>query len=73
MKRPKITWIGSKNHGEFHRVEAGKPQPAGCQLDEILEEHRITFKTAREARTARPGRRAFDACAYCTKRFKSRR
>jgi len=70
--RPKVTWIGNKHKLEFHRLEEEKPQPAGCQLDEIPPEHRVTFSTAREAMTSRPGRMAYDACAYCTKKFKSR-
>jgi len=71
-KRNKITWIGNKHNHELHRVEDGKPQPEGCQLDEVPAEHRITFRTAREAMTKRPGRKAYDACAYCTKKFRSR-
>lgn len=66
----KITWIGNKHKLELHRVEAGKPQPEGCQLDEIPNEHRVRFKTAKGALQGKP---KYDPCAYCTKRFKSRR
>jgi hypothetical protein len=67
-KRNKITWTGNKKHREFHRVEAGKPQPKDCQLNEITDKHRVVFRTATEARAA-----GYDACDYCTKKFKSRR
>jgi len=70
MSRPK--WVVNKHKNEFHRVVEGVPQPSGCQLDEVPSEHRVEFKTAREAMTSRPGRKGADACAYCTKKFKSR-
>jgi len=69
---PSLTWIGNKHKHEFHRVEAGKSQPLGCQLDEIPSEHKVTFSTAHEALTPRPGKKAYDPCKYCTKKFKSR-
>jgi len=71
-KRNKVTWIANKNHDEFHRVEEGVPQPEGCQLGEILPDNRIEFRSAREAMSKRPGRKAYDPCAYCTKKFRSR-
>jgi hypothetical protein len=64
----KISWIGNKHKRELHRVDRDKLQPNGCQLDEVPDEHRKEFRIAREALNA-----GYDACAYCTKRFKSRR
>lgn len=74
----KVTWIGNEHTRELHRVEANKPQPVGCQLDEIPKGHRVVFKTARLALTGvnlSSGRKQwnYDACAYCNKHFKSRR
>ena len=72
-KRKKITWLGNKHKREFHRVVEGETHPAQCQLNEIAEEHRVIFGTAREAMTAEPGRKAYDSSAYCTRKFKSRK
>jgi hypothetical protein len=73
MSRIKLSWIANKRSGkgkkEFHRVvEAGFSQPQGCQFSEIVEKNKVKFRTQREAREA-----GYDACAYCTKRLKSRR
>jgi hypothetical protein len=69
----KVQWIGNKRKKELHRVEAGKPQPANCQLDEVPAKQRVVFKTAKSALFGEHGEAIYDPCAYCTKRFKSRR
>lgn len=71
--RQRITWIGNKRSGkgrkEFHRIEgAGFNQPQGCQFSEIIEKNKVTFKRARDAREA-----GYDACSFCTQKFRSRR
>lgn len=63
----KPTWIGNSHKKEFHRQIKNQPQPIGCQLDEIMPEHRVVFRTAKDAKVM-----LYDACAYCTKKFKSR-
>lgn len=70
--RKKVTWIGntSPGHRELHRIEEGKDQPVGCQFNEIAEKNRKVFPTAKAALKGKP---KFDACSFCTKRFKSRR
>lgn len=71
MAREKISWIGNKNKLELHRVvNAGFNQPQGCQFSEIADDRKIKFRTAREALQGKP---KYDACAYCSVKFRSRR
>lgn len=65
MKRAKVTWIGNPHKKELHRVEEGK-KPKGCQLPEV--KSRLEFSTAKAGRDF-----GYDACAYCTKKFKSKK
>jgi hypothetical protein len=77
MAKPKITWVGNgdRDHRELHRVEEGVDQPAGCQLFKVPMSHRVYFRRAHLALNPAPesGWPKYDACSYCTRRFKSRR
>lgn len=61
-------WIGNTTHRELHRVEKGKRQPRGCQLDDVPDKHQKRFRTAKDALAS-----GYDVCAYCTRKFRSRR
>jgi hypothetical protein len=61
----KTRFLGNSHARELHDLENVKRQ---CQIDEIRSDHRIYFKTQREAETA-----GYDYCAYCFGKGKSKR
>ena len=63
----KITWLGNTNKKEMHRLVEGEAHDPRCRIDEIALAHRKVTRTARELREL-----DYDACAFCTRKFRSR-
>lgn len=58
-------YLGNSNSKELHDL---KNQQPGCQIDEIKTDHRVNFKTQKEALAL-----GYDYCAYCFGKDKSKR
>ena len=63
--QPKTRYLGNSNSRELHDLNNQKP---ACQIDEIRVDHRINFKTQKEALAL-----DYDYCAYCFGKDKSKR
>jgi hypothetical protein len=63
--QPKTRYLGNSNSRELHDLNNQKP---ACQIDEIRVDHRINFKTQKEAVAM-----GYDYCAYCFGKEKSKR
>ena len=63
--QPKTRYLGNSNSRELHDLNNQKP---ACQIDEIRVDHRINFKTQKEAVAM-----GYDFCAYCFGKEKSKR
>jgi hypothetical protein len=58
-------YLGNANKREIHDLTKGTPR---CQIDAIRPDHRVSFKTQREAVAA-----GYGFCAYCFGKEKSER
>lgn len=58
-------YLGNSNSRELHDLTNQKP---ACQIDEIKPDHRVNFKTQKEALAL-----DYDYCAYCFGKDKSKR
>jgi len=63
--QPKTRYLGNSSTRELHDLNNQKP---ACQIDEIRVDHRVSFKTQKEALALR-----YDYCAYCFGKDKSKR
>ena len=63
--QPTTRYLGNSNSRELHDLNNQKP---ACQIDEIRVDHRINFKTQKEAVAL-----DYDYCAYCFGKEKSKR
>ncbi len=63
--KERTRYLGNSGKRELHDLENTKPR---CQIDEIRPDHRVYFKTQREAQAA-----GYDYCAYCFGKEKSKR
>ena len=63
--QPKTRYLGNSHSRELHDL---KNQKSACQIDEIRVDHRINFKTQKEALALNYG-----YCAYCFGKDKSKR
>ncbi len=63
--QPKTRYLGNSHSRELHDLKNQKP---ACQIDEIRVDHRINFKTQKEALA-----QDYDYCAYCFGKDKSKR
>lgn len=61
----KTRYLGNASTRELHDLKNATPR---CQVDEIKPEHRVAFKTEKEALAA-----GYDYCAYCFGKEKSKR
>jgi hypothetical protein len=61
----KTRYLGNSNSKELHDLKNQKPN---CQIDEIKPDHRVNFKTQKEALAL-----DYDYCAYCFGKDKSKR
>jgi len=63
--QPRTRYLGNSSTRELHDLNNQKP---GCQIDEIRVDHRINFKTQKEALALK-----YDFCAYCFGKEESKR
>jgi len=63
--QPKTRYLGNSNTRELHDLKNQKP---ACQIDEIKADHRVNFKTQKEALAL-----DYDYCAYCFGKDKPKR
>jgi len=62
---PNTRYLGNSSTRELHDLNNQKP---ACQIDEIRVDHRVAFKTQKEAQALN-----YDFCAYCFGKDKSKR
>jgi len=63
MSKP--IYVGDKKTKEFHSIKRQKPE---CNVKRITAANRVEFKRGKDAVAAE-----FDACAHCSRYWKSRR
>ena len=60
-------YLGNNNTMEIHDLEN---QKTNCQINEILEEHKVWFNTLADAEAAMaPGPERYDGCKWCMIRY----